>query len=108
MGNPGMALKSKETVRRQLQWLKGGASFAEPKSAKSLGTNALPAMALAALRRHRVRQAQERLALGEAWQDIGLAFTTPIGTAPNPSGLRNRSFFPPLDPGAIPSLGTAY
>ncbi|MGH9102516.1 MAG: site-specific integrase, partial [Acidimicrobiales bacterium] len=36
--------------------------------------------AVEALRRQRVRQAAERLAVGEAWSDDGYVFTTPLGT----------------------------
>jgi integrase len=42
----------------------------------------LPLVAVGALRAHRARQAEERLALGDAWQDsTGLMFTTTVGTA---------------------------
>jgi integrase len=41
----------------------------------------LPLLAVAALRAHRARQAEERLALGEAWHDrTGLVFTSAVGT----------------------------
>ncbi|HEX6798642.1 MAG TPA: tyrosine-type recombinase/integrase, partial [Ktedonobacterales bacterium] len=41
----------------------------------------LPLLAVAALRAHRRRQAEERLRLGEAWADSsGLIFTTTVGT----------------------------
>src|SRR5207245_7929758 len=44
-----------------------------------------------ALRTHRLRQLEERVALGPAWRDSGLVFTTAIGTAVHPSNFR-RSF----------------
>ncbi|MEQ1868745.1 MAG: tyrosine-type recombinase/integrase [Vicinamibacterales bacterium] len=37
-------------------------------------------MAVRALKRHRVRQLEMRMAAGQQWQDSGFIFTTPIGT----------------------------
>ena len=53
-------------------------------------TLALPARLVEALRSHRARQAEERLAAGSLWQDEGLIFTTTLGTALDPSNLRDR------------------
>lgn len=55
--------------------------LAEPKTARSRRAIHLPAMAVAALREHRVRQVAERLAVGAAWQDgWDLVFASTIGT----------------------------
>ena len=54
--------------------------FGDPKSATSRRTIALPEEAIAALRAHRARQNQERLAAGEHWAGYGLVFATQIGT----------------------------
>jgi integrase len=43
-------------------------------------TISLPDEAIAALRAHRARQNEERLAAGQNWIDYGLVFTTHIGT----------------------------
>lgn len=51
-------------------------------------TVALPELAVSALRSHRARQASERLAAGELWDDQGLVFSTELGTALDPSGVR--------------------
>src|SRR5919199_2234155 len=40
----------------------------------------LPESLVVRLRAHKALQAQERLAAGEQWHDLGLVFTTPIGT----------------------------
>jgi integrase len=53
--------------------------FAPPKSKKSRRAVVLPAVAIEALREHRRRQAEERLAAGPVWEDLGLVFTTEIG-----------------------------
>jgi integrase len=42
---------------------------------------------VAALRAHRARQLQERLAWGQAWTDTGLVFTREDGTVLNPERL---------------------
>lgn len=47
----------------------------EPKTAKGRRTVALDPATVAALRGHRVRQAEERLALGPTWREHGLVFT---------------------------------
>lgn len=53
----------------------------EPKTASSVRTVSMPKVAAAALREHRVRQLQERIAAGPAWQaSDDLVFTTTIGT----------------------------
>ena len=41
----------------------------------------MPKVVIAALKAHRRRQLEERMALGAGWQKSGLVFTTPLGTA---------------------------
>jgi integrase len=71
----------KLTVRRALsRGYGGGYELAEPKTARSRRTVMLPAIAAEALRRQKARQAEARLAAGNAWQDrAGLVFTDAIG-----------------------------
>jgi integrase len=66
-------------VRRTLQRLNREYRLVEAKSERSHRTVALPTFAIAALRDHRTRQLEERLAAGSEWQDWGLAFTTATG-----------------------------
>jgi integrase len=54
-------------------------------------TAALPPIAVDALRAHRARQAAERLAAGELWEDQGLVFSSEVGTPLDPSNVR-RTF----------------
>jgi integrase len=56
----------------------------EPKTAKGRRTIALDVTTVAALRQQRKRQLEERLSLGEDWQDTGLVFTQKDGTQINP------------------------
>ncbi len=68
-------------VRVQLQRLEGrGPQLVALKTASSRRALPLPPFAIEALRRHRARQLEERLALGPAWQEHGLVFTSTIGT----------------------------
>ncbi len=50
----------------------------------------LPRSAIEALRAHRTRQAEERLAAADAWLDNGLVFTTKIGTPLEPRNVLRR------------------
>jgi len=56
----------------------------EPKTAKGRRSLALDPATVAALREHRTRQLQQRLAIGPRWQDSGLVFTWPDGRPIHP------------------------
>lgn len=58
------------------------------KTKKSRRTLKLPAPTVDALRRQRAIQARWRLAAGPRWQDLGLVFSTRVGTAINAANLR--------------------
>jgi integrase len=47
----------------------------------------LAPLAVDALQQHRVRQLEQRLRVGEAWQDHGLIFPSSVGTPLNPANL---------------------
>jgi len=68
------------TVRFQLQRIDKVLVRVEPKTARSRRTVALPSVVVDALRRHKIRQLEERLLAGSRWQDTGYVFTTTIGT----------------------------
>ena len=57
-----------------------------------------------ALKRHRVRQAEEKLKVGSLYQNQGLAFAGEIGNLINPSNLRQRSFAPLLKHAGLPPI----
>lgn len=72
-------------VRRALQRQKGkGLVLVEPKSRAGRRTVALPDQLRDALRAHRVRQAEQRLAAGNQWHDHGLVFCQPSGQPIDP------------------------
>jgi integrase len=61
----------------------------EPKTAKGWRSLALDPATVAALREHRARQAEQRLAVGPRWHDAGLVFTWPDGRAIHPQRFSN-------------------
>ena len=79
-------------VVQTLQRVDGALTFVHPKTRRSERTIPLPDVVVTALREHRARQAAERLALGPAWTDSGLVFTSRIGTPLEPDNLR-RSWY---------------
>jgi integrase len=56
------------------------------KTQSSIRTQLLPQICLDALKKHRARQASERLA-SQDWENAELVFTTPIGSAIDPSNF---------------------
>lgn len=79
-------------------------AFTEPKTATSRRTVSVGTAATDALRAHKRRQAAERLRMGEAWQDMGLVFTTEIGTPLSPQNVMRRSFYPLLLRAGVPRV----
>jgi len=75
-------------VTQTLQRVEGRLQLLPPKTRHSRRTVPLPPPCVDALRQHRARQDRERLALGPAWTDSGLVFTTTIGTPIEPDNLR--------------------
>ncbi len=63
------------------------ADFAEPKMQRSRRQLSLDADTAAVLRAHRARQNEQRLALGPAWEDSGLVFTSARGGALDGRGV---------------------
>ncbi|HTE87245.1 MAG TPA: site-specific integrase, partial [Dehalococcoidia bacterium] len=66
-------------VRQAAQRMDRTTQFVEPKTRRSRRQFTLPASMVAVLRGHRVRQNEQRLAIGRAWQDMGLVFSNEIG-----------------------------
>jgi integrase len=59
----------------------------EPKTEGSSRTQPLPDRIVEVLRRHEIRQKEERLAAGATWSHTDFVFTTPIGTAIDPDNV---------------------
>jgi integrase len=62
----------------------------ELKTRKSRRTLYLTPQLVELLRRHRARQAKDRLAAGAAWQDHGLIFPSEVGTPLDPDNFSHR------------------
>ncbi|MCZ6873511.1 MAG: site-specific integrase [bacterium] len=58
--------------------------FQEPKTQKSRRTIPIPDQCITALKRYKVQQAQEKLLLGQAYEDHGLVFCQPDGKPIDP------------------------
>ncbi|WP_331448007.1 site-specific integrase [Streptomyces xanthochromogenes] len=78
------------TVRQQLQRRRGVLYNDETKGRRSRALP-LPAMCVAPLRWHRMRQAAARASAGAAWQETGYIFTTRTGRPVEPRNV-HRSF----------------
>jgi len=84
-------------VRTTLQRSKDGFVFSEPKTDRSRRQVALTKVAVAALRRQRIAQAEERLRLGGMWEDNDLVFANELGKPIEAGNLLRRSFWPLLE-----------
>jgi integrase len=82
--------KSTATVRRALIWNRrgGGFVFEKPKTQHSIRTISLPLSLTAKLRKHRLTQAEYRLSLGTAYENLDLVFASEVG---RPIHFRNLS-----------------
>lgn len=74
-------------VRRQLKRETTGIVVADTKTPRSRRAVNIPGPMMKLLKTHRARQAEERLALGEAWVDSGFIFTSSIGTPIDPRNV---------------------
>jgi integrase len=82
--------------------LPDGWALAETKTARSRRTIPVPAGVVEALRRHKARQAEERIKRGPAWQNHGLVFTNEIGGPLERQNILNRYFRPLLKAAGLP------
>ncbi len=79
--------------------------FTLPKTAKSRRRVLLSSVTIEALQRHRLRQQQERLALGEVWQTTyDLVFPNTIGGPMELNHFRRREFVPLLQKAGLPRI----
>ncbi len=93
-------------VRRTLTRIEDGKrlSLGEPKTKKSRRTVRLTPGAVEALKRHRAKQAEEKLRVGGLYVDQGLVFAGEVGNLINPSNHRQRSFLPLLERAGLPPI----
>jgi integrase len=91
-------------VRQSIQRQRGAGLVAvEPKTERSRRTIEVPAPLIAALKAHRLRQIEERLAEGSHWHDGGLVFASAVGTGIEPRNL-HRAFKALLKRAGLPDI----
>jgi len=88
--------RSKLSVRRSLKVTDRRLAFGPAKNKASRRSVPLNRSAVAVLIAHRLRQNEERLRLGEHWEDQDLVFPNCVGKPINPSNLYNREYKPLL------------
>ncbi len=79
------------SIRQTLAYTGTVATFSEPKNARARRLVVIEPGTVAALRSHRVRQAAERLAIGDRYTDLDLVFAHVDGTPLNPATV-SRAF----------------
>jgi integrase len=87
-----------------LQRAERGMIIDTPKTAHSRRKIALTSAAVEALRQHRARQLEERLALGEVWEEHDLVFPNTIGMPMDGINLLRREFLPLLVRAGLPRI----
>ncbi len=90
-------------LRERWRTVRATLKTTEPKSTRSRRTIRMPAVVVAALKAHRTRQLEDRLAAGGTWSDSGLVFTSPIGTALEPRNV-TREFHALLASADLPMV----
>jgi integrase len=96
-------------VSRQLQRMRrdgkksGRLDFSEPKNA-SRRTVGLPQRVVSALKSHRKRQLEEKLAAGPQYRDEGLVFASGHGTPLDAQKVVNRYYKPLLERAGLPPI----
>ena len=90
-------------IRRTLSRAKSGPRFTPPNNGKGRQVK-LGELAVAALRRHSLRQNEQRLVAGAAWRDNDLVFANPVGEPLSPNGIVTHHFQPLLAQAGLPNV----
>ena len=91
------------SISQSLAWVDKQPMFLEPKTTRSRRLVPLAPETVAAVREHRVRQVQERLAAGALYVDHGLVFAGQDG-APLTPGDVTKAFGRAVDKAGLPKL----
>jgi integrase len=93
------------SVRQQLIRTKAdGLVFTTPKSAKGRRSVRLTPKAVQALKDHRKKQLEQEQRLSGLWRDLGLVFTSTVGTPLDPSNFTYHTFQPFLKRAGLPKI----
>ncbi len=98
----------KLSVRRSLKVTADGLGFGPPKNKASRRSVPLSKTAVAALRAHRTRQNEERLRLGDLWQDHDLVFPNRVGKPMDHNNLYYREYKPLLQRAGLGEEGFTF
>jgi integrase len=82
----------------------GGFTFLPPKTKRSRRKIALPAAAVAALRKHKARQISERARVGSAWDDLDLVFPNACGRPLDGTNVLRQQLQPLLRRAGLPPI----
>jgi integrase len=96
------------SVRRSLKVTDHGLDFGPPKNKASRRSVPLTRTAVAALRAHRTRQNEERLRLGDLWQDRDLVFPNRVGKPQDHNNLYYREYKPLLQRAGLGDEGFTF
>ena len=96
--------KTTLSVNRSVDTLYGPPEEKAPKRQSSRRTVVLVPEAVAALRLHRIHQAEERLAAGPTWRERDLVFPTTLGSPMLGDNLLKRNLRPLLEKAGLPPL----
>lgn len=102
--------KKTATIQRALVWRRkgGGWTLEDTKTPQSRRTIPLSDFVLAELKKHRKGQLEERMKLGQAYQNFDFVFATPLGTPILQSNLMRRHFKPILKKAELPETVRMY
>jgi integrase len=84
--------------------VQGHRNLGTPKAPHSRRTIPLTPVAVASLRRHKVKQSGERLAYGGEWNPQQLVFCTTVGTAYSQTNWREQQYIPMLRKAGLPYI----
>jgi integrase len=96
------------SVRRALKVTDHGLDFGPPKNNASRRSVPLSKTAMAVLQAHRTRQNEERLRLGELWQDHDLVFPNRVGKPMDHGNLYDREYKPLLERAGLGDEGFTF
>jgi integrase len=96
------------SVRRALKVTDHGLDFGPPKNNASRRSVPLSKTAVAVLQAHRTRQNEERLRLGELWQDHDLVFPNRVGKPMDHGNLYDREYKPLLQSAGLGDKGFTF
>lgn len=94
---------AKLTVRRSLSRGYKGHTIQELKTAAGIRTVTLPQQTVAALRKHKLHQAKEKLAAGAGYEDAGFVAMTTFGTLMKPQQLE-EAWYKALKQSELPKI----